>query len=149
KTFVDLIEDSMTSFQPQGTPKEDVSHDGLTDLVFVDGGPYDGIGLWNRVKTTTYSWNGKFYVKAYVSRAKPQYRYQAIQDGDRETLYGHYQKAIAFYQEAIFNPDLDWMSSERVLYQINIDSSYYHHPTPTPQPTPVPDESEYPRLAAY
>ena len=132
---------------PRNFELKDVNHDGLKDLVFTGEGPWDE-DLLSRVKTVVYTWNGRFYQETYVSFAKRQYRFQAIQDADRELLYGNNEKAFSLYQEAIFNDQLEWWSRERKQYMVDTNASQYD-PTPTVYSTPIPDLTEYPRLAAY
>ena len=153
KNFIDVGLDPETQSDPGigGSPPKiefkDTNHDGLQDLVFTGEGPWDE-DLLSRVKTIVYRWNGRFYAEAYVSYAEQQYRFQAIQDADRELLYGNDEKAFALYQEAIFNDKLEWWSRERQKYMVDTHASQYD-PTPTVYSTPVPDKTEYPKLAAY
>lgn len=134
----------------------DTNGDGLKEIVVVYdvnqlcggfGGFCDGTPI--RKQTTTLGWNGQNYVDLRQENyASPQYRFQAIQDGDWHTRYGNYAKALALYQGAIFNDQLEWWSLERELYEIQAYWSQYD-PTPTVYPSPIPDNIEYSRLAAY
>ncbi len=103
-----------------------------------------------RVKIDTYAWDGKSFSLAYEAFAPAQYRYQALQDADREVLYGHYDKAMQFYRNAIFNDKLKWWSAGQRAYLLK---DHYHDIDPTyfamDLPSPNPDFTEYPRLAAY
>ncbi len=102
----------------------------------------------NRIKTIIYGWNGESYTEVQFRFEAPQYRFQAVQDADRETNYKHYDLAIKLYQSAIFSAKLDWWSKERQRFLDDTFSQQYE-PTPTKYPTPIADLAEYPRLAAY
>jgi hypothetical protein len=100
-----------------------------------------------RKETYIYSWDGVDY-NLILEYSPPFYRYQAIQDGDRETLQGRYDRALEYYQEAIFDRKLEWFSPERRQYLVSECENNYK-PTPTPLIMPVLDQDEYPKLAAY
>lgn len=115
---------------------ESLQYDMFTERPFRDG-------------TITLGWNGQHYVNLTQKKyTPPQYRFQAIQDGDWAVHYGRYQNAMPFYQEAVFSDKLEWWSPERKQYEIETFFSK-DDPTPTVYPTPVLDSTEYPRLAAY
>jgi hypothetical protein len=83
----------------------------------------------------------------------PNYRYQAVQDGDRAMSRHEYDKALAFYQEAIFNEDLlGWSPAHKerskILHEFAWDFDESHKGTPEPA-IPPDDPQEYPNLAAY
>jgi hypothetical protein len=134
----------------------DTNGDGLKEIVVMYnvkelcgglGGLCDGDPT--RKQTTTLGWNGQNYVDLRQGNyAPPQYRFQAIQDGDWQTRYGNYAGALSFYQAAIFDDRLEWWSPERREYDIYTYSSQ-SDPKPTVYPTPILDNTEYPRLAAY
>lgn len=94
--------------------------------------------------TEIFSWKMDSYRLTDRKITPPQFAFQAIQDGDQETLNHNFDDALSFYEEVISNKSLEWWSLDRFLYYRNnlwtID---------TPEPTPIPDISEYPRLAAY
>jgi hypothetical protein len=115
---------------------------GLSGLDFCDGTPA-------REQITTLGWNGQNYVaQKQETHSPPQYRFQAIQDGDQQTLDGNYPAALSFYQAAIFDDQLEWWSPEREVYEIFTHRSQFDA-TPTIYPTPNPNLTEYPQLAAY
>jgi hypothetical protein len=115
---------------------------GLGGLDFCDGTPA-------REQITTLGWNGKNYVPLeQKSYSWPQYRFQAIQDGDQQARDGNYVEALSFYQAAIFDDRLEWWSPEREVYEIYTHRAQFDA-TPTIYPTPKLDISEYPQLAAY
>jgi hypothetical protein len=110
-------------------------------LEYFTGGPW-------RVQTDTYMWNGSVYALYRTEYSPPEYRFQAVQDGDRATLQGEYDKAIGFYQQAIFSKTLKWWSLERHDYELAAEEMAWGG-TPTPLPQPVMDPAEYSHLAAY
>jgi len=138
----------------------DTNGDGLKEIVIV----YDvheteswGLGVGEFVTmrrplrniTTILGWNGKNFVDLKQgSYPPPQYRFQAVQDGDEQVRYGNYTAALSFYQAVIFDDRLEWWSPERREYEIHTHMSQFDA-TPTIYPTPNPDITEYPRLAAY
>lgn len=97
-----------------------------------------------RDRIISLEWNGKNFIVTEEYFA-PQFRFQAIQDADSIIIKGDFQKAISFYQEAIYNDKLDWWSLNRFRQQFQ---SAYGDPDSTPVPTPS-DPTEYPSLAAY
>jgi len=94
--------------------------------------------------TEIFSWNGGSYTLTDRKIASPQFAFQAIQDGDQETLNQNFDNAFSLYEEVISSKSLEWWSLDRFLYYRNnlwaID---------TLEPTPTPDFAEYPRLATY
>jgi hypothetical protein len=156
KNFVDLAlenpewEVGINNVHPKKLELElkDVNRDGLEELFFTSLGPWREDPL-ARDGIMVFSWNGKNYVynDSYSRLAEPQYRFQAIQDGDGEVLSGRYTQALAFYQETIFSDTLAWWSPELEAYEKEL-YPFRDQQTP-PAPTPFPDVTEYPRLAAY
>ena len=102
-------------------------------------------GLPLRKYTSIYEWNNNQFIFKKGELAPPEYRFQAVQDGDRATLSGEYGKAFSFYQQAISSDELDWWSLERRNYE----QSEFPAIRPTPLPSILPDPNEYPNLAAY
>jgi hypothetical protein len=101
-----------------------------------------------RNETQVLSWNGKFFVETSREYSPPQYRFQAVQDGDRASLSGDYDKAADYYQQAIFSDKLDWWSADRREYILKTEYLFSAEETPTPI-LPSPDPNEYYNLAAY
>ena len=95
-----------------------------------------------RSKTHIYRWNGKYYSES-DRYSSPEYRFQAIQDGDSLIIQGEYSEAANLYNEAINSNALGWWSKER--YEVQMDAAV-NLVTPT---AIEPDKTEYPRLAAY
>ncbi len=130
----------------------DWNGDGLSEFIFRGGAPgiccEDELNPW-RYKTKIYGWNGGTYEEFYEFFDIPQYRFQAIQDADRETLYGNTETALKLYQDAIFAGNLDWWSADKKLFTDEIIRNHFQNPTPTPSTPPTEAPAEYPRLAAY
>jgi hypothetical protein len=122
----------------------DMNEDGIKEIVteydnnklcggfggFCDGTP-------TRIQTTTLSWNGKNYIDLKQNNySPPQYRFQAVQDGDWQTSYGNYAEAVSSYQAVIFDDNLEWWSPKREEYErYNYMTQY--DPTPIASPTPL------------
>ncbi|MBI4761861.1 MAG: hypothetical protein ACOYYF_15740 [Chloroflexota bacterium] len=147
ETYTDLISES--DMWVEGVISEkvaDTNNDGTLELVIRNVPPTWSVP-W-RVQVKTLSWNGKFFSTQSEEFDQPIYRFQAVQDGDLETLLGKYNTALNFYRQVIFQEDLEWWSVERKKYeQAVLDSSWYG--TPTPSVDLSEDPTEYPRLAAY
>jgi len=103
-------------------------------------------GPW-RSEIQTFMWDGQYFSLHSVRYSPPEYRFQAVQDGDRVSLDGDFDAALAFYQSAIFSDTLkSWSTAigEQIIDQYR--ASWRGTPTPTPLP---PDPIEYDQLAAY
>jgi hypothetical protein len=130
---------------------EDVDHDSLQELILDSGIPvwetYNS-GLPWRNKRTTYKWNGQNYIPAKSEFAQPEFRFQAIQDGDLAASQDEYDKAFDLYQQTIFSAKLKDYSLEirKNLQAIWMGQFEKNEPSPTPPPN---DPTEYPCLAAY
>jgi hypothetical protein len=113
------------------------------------GYPYFGTADFNipqlRALNYIYSWNGENFVFTSEEFEPPQYRFQAIQDGDFKALLRQYDDALLLYQNAIFSKKLDWWSSAQYDF---LKSKYNNSNITLPAP-PTEEPSEYPRLAAY
>ncbi len=129
----------------------DIDSNGTLELVLKQAIPIwseytDGLP-W-RKENRTCTWNGELFLFTFIEYAPPEYRFQAIQDGDRASLAGNYEKALDFYQQTVFSDKLDWWSLERRFYEVQISLPALSE-TPTPPATLAPDPLEYPNLAAY
>jgi hypothetical protein len=154
QTFQELSPDITTDNE---ATVEDINHDGAKEILGTGiisqsgfyGYPYFGSSDFNipqlRSMTYVYSWNGTNFIFTSEKFEPPQYRFQATQDGDLETIYKQYEQALSLYQEAIFNKKLIWWSPAQYEY---MKIKYYDSNTTLP-PTPTEDTTEYPRLAAY
>ena len=129
----------------------DINGDGPKEII-LDGddcGPaiMDMCLPW-RLQTLTYSWDGSKYVVTRIEYTQPEYRYQTVQDADREFLYRIIQKRWNIYWSVIEDPSLDWWSAARE--QFEGDRWEARDKTPQPViPTPVTDDQEYDQLSAY
>jgi hypothetical protein len=130
----------------------DTDHNGLLSLVFKQSIPIAADyldGLPWRKETRTCVWNGSTFELAHTEITDPpQYRFQAVQDGDRASLAGDYPKALDLYQQAIFSDTLQAWSFDRFLYEGELPDQT-NPGAPTLMPLPTPDPVEYPSLAAY
>lgn len=149
KTFIDLtnsgtnLNASMTGAGKDDLELVDLDKDGVSEMIL------KGLPIWwyypgepLRTQIDTYSWNGSFFSPS-TTFSNPQYRFQVIQDGDRETANGNFKQASIFYELAIKTTELGWWSQERLEHDRDVAISG------TLSPDPAPDPSEYPRLAAY
>ncbi len=139
----------------------DTNGDGLKEINAVDEPLHGDPGMFAselplRSETVTIGWNGEHFVVIKQGQyTSPQYRFQDVQDADQLVLAKDYRKALALYQEAIFNRDLDWWSKDRKRYETekaiyDYSNRVVKYETPLPTIAPAfPDTSEYPRLAAY
>ena len=104
-------------------------------------------GLPWRNKRTYYKWNGQIYSPYKIELAQPEFRFQAIQDGDLAFSQQEYDKVLSLYQEAIFSDKLKGYSPEiRDNLRAQWDANFGTTPTPMPYPIAL---DEYPKLAAY
>ena len=121
----------------------DVDRNNILEIV-LEGKPnywyYPGEPL--RGQIDIYQWNGKIYSPAKGFTA-PEYRFQAIQDGDHLANQEKFDEAIKWYKQAIDSKSLDWWSKEKFENRRDAALSFS-----TP-PALVPDTTEYPSLAAY
>lgn len=136
----------MLMYGPSTMDFVDTDNNGTYELIL-----HQAIPIWSeyidglpwREGTRICTWNGAQFVLTKTEFAEPEYRFQAVQDGDRAALDGDYDKALDLYQQAIFNDQLDWWSKERKLYETHIALGE------TDDPLPAPDPNEYFYLAAY
>ncbi len=112
-----------------------------TGEVYRDGLPW-------RERTDTYMWNGVHFDLHRVRYGTPDYRFQAVQDGDLFTSQGDYDQALLSYQLAVFGDAPEWWSPDRAeeLHALWEIQNGGEAATPTPS---EPDPAEYGVLAAY
>lgn len=132
---------------------KDSDGNGTLELVLTSNPPIYGTsdyiyGLPWRDETHVFGWNGNSFVLFRITYSPPEYRFQAVQDGDRATLLGDYDAALDYYQQAIFSDQLDGWSYDRWEYEV-MQFAAIGDETPTPIPTPSYDGTEYYNLAAY
>ncbi len=121
----------------------ELNNDGFSELLeegVLDNSIYPGEPL--RTEASTFYWDGKAFSPT-MRLGNPEYRFQAIQDGDKMTIQRMYTKARKLYQTAIDSKALDWWSQDK--FEQNREAAI-NFITPTVLPT---DKTEYPRLAAY
>jgi hypothetical protein len=130
---------------------KDIDRDQVNELILDSGVPtwetyYSGLPWRN--ERTIYEWDGQYYVPSKYEFDPPEFRFQAVQDGDLATKQLEFDKALRLYEEAIFNKYLKEYSPE---IRKNLQQKWETQWNPaTPAPTPYPsDITEYPRLAAY
>lgn len=125
----------------------DTDGNGTLELVLVNDVPRPIASLYSylipwRNETDIYGWNGNHYVLNRVEFPSPEFRFQALQDADREVGYGNFGKALLLYQDVIYNEKLRPFSHEilenEIFKSFALDGDQ-------PVPTAVaPDPSEYP-----
>jgi hypothetical protein len=128
---------------------QDVDGNGTLELLLT-GLPEPGSALYSegvpwRKETDTYTWNGAIFTLSNVAFTPPEYRFQAVQDGDRLALAGDREGALDLYQQAIFDVQLEGWSLERFRYLLNDCPNRLDECGPFP----APDPNEYYQLAAY
>jgi len=96
-----------------------------------------------------YTWNGEGFVLDDLQIGPPEYRFQAVHNGDLYTLLHEYEQAEASYRQVIDDPYLLWWTDESEA-QINAQLDHQLNPDSISTPTlSAPDRNEYPNLAAY
>lgn len=124
----------------------DLDSNGMKELVIYNQVPpvrLRGYSPW-RATTDIYKWNGVIFMWDKVEIEPPVYRFQAVQDGDRQSLLGDYQQAIKLYQAVISSDSLYAWSAHNYEQQLNAEGQG------TPTPTSIPTiEEEYDNLVAY
>ena len=150
----DEIVDYATMSEPQDAYLKDLDSDGIPELFWTgELTPewYDDHWTFypQRLATHSYKWDGENYSALPVIYSPPEFRFQAVQDGDRFALAGEYQKALEFYGLAINNNDLDWWTEDRWLYIVGQHGLGPCANSGTPCPPPNPDPKERLILSAY
>ncbi|MBI5351422.1 MAG: hypothetical protein HZB50_02160 [Chloroflexi bacterium] len=131
----------------------DVDGNGVYELILDGGRPsytsgWLGVdGPW-RMEKLIYMWNGENYVWYSQENYPPNFRFEAIQDGDTETLRGNYDSALKFYRAAIFDDKLKSWTQEawRDLLMQNEEAQLLSYPDINKMPF---NQKEYDQLAAY
>lgn len=130
----------------------DIDSNGIYEIMLDGGRPsytggWTGIdGPWRKQKVI-YMWNGENYVWYSQEYYPPNFRFEAIQDGDTETIRRDYDSALKSYQAAIFDDKLKSWTQEvwRDLSQ-NQDSQILSYPHIEKMPF---NQDEYDQLSAY
>jgi hypothetical protein len=142
--FVDLIPKNEYGMYAQADTGDgvvrDYDGDGTLELILSNavGEAYPDLGP-QRVRTDIWAWDGQVFSLARWEFTEPEFRIHAIWDGDDASLFGDYDAALVFYQQAVFDEELFGWSQG----QLWPDREYGGGPTPTPDP------EERPRLNAY
>ena len=130
----------------------DTDNNGTKEIILKNNGyPHLDNDFPYRKETRICMWDGQNFVIHKNEFDAPYYRFQAVQDGDRATLSGDYDKAFSFYQQAINDKKLEWFTQDRKWHDFWVYHSEIHseEPSPTASPTLIQDPNEYPSLAAY
>lgn len=96
---------------------EDNDSDGFYEIILSGGipsypGGFGGAEGPYREQTVIYKWTGSHYQFYSRTFADADFRYQAIQDGDRAAEQGNYAGALALYEQAISDKSLKSWSPE-------------------------------------
>ncbi len=142
--FVDYIEvdpEGSVAYADSGDGViRDTDGDGTLELVLAMAisEAYPDLGP-QRARSDIWAWNGYTFTLNRWEYTAPEFRIHAIWDGDDASIFGDHDKALAFYQQAVFDEELFGWSQGRLWP----DREYGGSPTPTSDP------DERPRLNAY
>lgn len=135
-----------------GADVMDLDGDGIFELILQGGIPsyLGGLGgadgHW-REQTIVYAWDGVYYSFQSQQYAAPEFRYEAVQDGDAKLNSQDYGAALSFYEQAINDESLaSWDEEEwrRLVFLPNDDD------LSQPDPHLIPyNEKEYQQLSSY
>lgn len=133
---------------------KDLDNDGIKELTwkgffYPNESPDHWFYYPLRSETHVYKWDGANYTAQSVEYAKPEYRFQALQDGDSYAKAGQYDKALKSYELVTQSTGLGWWTEERKNYILG-----QHDLGPCAEkgancPPPTPDSNERPILSAY
>ncbi|GEM_PF-1911632 len=140
--------------EPANAYLKDLDNDGIKELVWTGELPPSWHGdYWayypQRLATHVFKWDGANYAAQPVEYAPPEYRFQAVHDGDSYAKGGAYEKALKSYQLAIESENLGWWTEERRDYIIGPYGFGPCAETGASCPPPAPDPNERPILSAY
>ena len=124
----------------------DIDHDGTLEFIVHNGVFPVRLRSYvpDRPTTDIYKWNGVLFLWDQVEMSKPIYRFQAVQDADRMSFIGEYQKAMELYKLVIQSKSLLAWSADNYREQLEAEDQGLLTPTPIPS-----IQSEYDNLAAY
>ncbi|MBI5351820.1 MAG: hypothetical protein HZB50_04200 [Chloroflexi bacterium] len=144
------------SLAPFEVKIRDIDNNGTNEIILSNNyDPWpDDLEFPYRKETRICMWNGQNFVVYKTNFETPYYRFQAVQDGDRATLAGDYDKALVFYQRTINDKKLQWFTENRKwydfwVYQSKYFSTSFNEPAPLDPKSLAEDPSEYPNIAAY
>ncbi|MBI5297287.1 MAG: hypothetical protein HY869_17550 [Chloroflexi bacterium] len=137
----------------------DQDHNGLSEFR-LHGGLYSQLFAYEypvRNFIETYDWNGHTFEPTGFRYDPPVFRFQAIQDADQLMLQNQYQDALALYQDAVFNDQLEGWSKKRadftqqLLYTLHGPDTLHWPDFKAPEfaEDPIDSSLEYNSLAAY
>ncbi len=122
----------------------DTNGDGYLELTLTNGIEhyYPDSGP-DRERTEIWAWNGSAFTLVRWEHTPPVYRIHAVWDGDDASRFGAYTRALAFYQQAIFDEKLlGWSAGQ--YWRPASETWFWQDYTPPP-----PDPDERSRLSAY
>ncbi|MHC1782155.1 MAG: hypothetical protein AB9891_05225 [Anaerolineaceae bacterium] len=105
---------------------------------------YDGLP-WRGYREVL-KWDGEYFRYYRNIFGPPEFRFQAVQDGDRATLEGRYNTALNLYSQVISSESLQGYSKD--IHDTMQMSLHTQNGKPTAT-LPAPDPLEYDHLAAY
>jgi hypothetical protein len=147
--FINLIK-PREIFEGATTRKiEDMNDDGILEVIIEDdvNGDYAYfMGFPWRISTHIYVWNGENYALQDLQYAAPEYRFQALQDGDRFVLLKDFDSAMKLYNMTISDKELLPYSRELSKH---MEWLFWNPLSIGVATQPSPDLTEYPRLATY
>ncbi len=140
--------------EPQDVYLKDLDNDGIAELIwrgeqFPDWSPDRWQFYPGRLATHAFKWDGENYTAQPVEYSPPEFRFQAVQDGDRYSEAGMYEKALQSYQQAITSNALKWWTEDLYNYTV---ARYGVGPCAgnvAACPVPASDPNERPILSAY
>src|SRR5262245_3692473 len=99
--------------EPNDAYLRDLDGDGIAELIWTGEVSPEWHGdYWafypQRLATHVFRWDGVNYTAQLVEYSAPQFRFQAVQDGDMYSKAGFYEKALESYQLAITSDRLKW-----------------------------------------
>ena len=98
----------------------DVDINGTIELVLrggYAGGLAAKVSMPQLIEQHIWMWNGSEYTLVEIRYDEPVYKYQAASIGDLYSLIGNYDDAIATYQQAIFDSDLNVWNQQKIEAQ--------------------------------
>lgn len=128
----------------------DTDHNGTYELILNGGIPSYLGGLAGgdgpyRSQEVVFMWNGQYYVWYSQEFSPPNFRFEAVQDGDNQTLRGSYDIALKSYQAAIFDDKLKSWDRE-TWYKLVNEATKIEYPDIQKMRF---DQTEYDQLSAY
>lgn len=129
---------------------EDINKDGFYEIVLDGGIPSYIAGVSGddgpyRAQKVIYMWNGENFVWYSQEYYPPNFKFEAVLDGDTQTLRGLYDKALLSYQSAIFDEKLkSW--DEKIWRELLWNREGLAYPDIQKMPF---NQKEYDQLSAY